>query len=159
MCGSYPISAMLSSELVQANSFRQERLPHVDVLLSDRVSPQRLIGYDLPPAGRDPPAGRAVSDAACRPTTAGLLAPEYPRRGRDTRRGGWSYWPAPLLGSGVVWVVGFYLMGVLSRGVGGGGGAPGGGGVGVGGGRGECGWVWLWSLFQSVIRTRVWIGE
>jgi len=45
---------MLSSELVQANSFRQERLPHVDVLLSDRVSPQRLIGYDLPPVGRYP---------------------------------------------------------------------------------------------------------
>src|SRR6218665_2817481 len=54
MCGSYPISAMLSSELVQANGFRQERLPHVDVLLSDRVSPQRLIGYDLPPVGRYP---------------------------------------------------------------------------------------------------------
>src|SRR6218665_1954794 len=54
MCGSYPISAMLSSELVQANSFRQERLPHDDVLLSDRVSPQRLTGYDPPPVGRYP---------------------------------------------------------------------------------------------------------
>src|SRR6218665_2376683 len=113
MCGSYPISAMRSSELVQANSFRQERLPHVDVLLSDRVSPQRLIGYDLPPARRHPlphvvpppPAPRFPHNpppAPATPPTAGLLSPESPRSGRDTRRGGWSYWPAPLLGSGVV---------------------------------------------------------
>jgi len=30
---------------------------------------------------------------------------------------------------------------------------------GVGWSGGECGWVWLYLFFQSVIRTRVWIGE